>query len=274
MQTETKRESGFLSNGPSSPSTMIGPPTQLCRIFFFGNVEQNLWFLQLFPSLENVFFSSDKGLCETRTVQNLLAYCEELTKEESDEEGDTHQGTAVIGIALLAMAEEVGLDMAIQSLKFLLKYEEQNIRRAVPLSLALLCISNPKVNVMDTLSGLSHDTDSEVAMCAIISLGLIGAGTNNAQIASMLQGLAKHYSKEGSLLFCVRIAQGLLHLGKGLLTLSPYHSNHLLLSPTHLAGIITMLCACLDMKSIILGDYPYVLYFLVLAMQPTMLMTG
>ena len=87
---------------------------------------------------------------------------------------------------------------------------------------------------MDTLSGLSHDTDSEVAMvcsvmntckrfkvlflfskkqknlqwvlqCAIISLGLIGAGTNNAQIASMLQGLAKHYSKEGSLLFCVSV---------------------------------------------------------------------
>ncbi|RWR80576.1 26S proteasome non-ATPase regulatory subunit 2 A-like protein [Cinnamomum micranthum f. kanehirae] len=130
-----------------------------------------------------------------------------------------------------------------------------------------------QVNVMDTLSGLSRDTDSEVAMCAIISLGLIGAGTNNAQIASMLHGLAKHYSKEGSLLFCVRIAQGLLHLGKGLLTLSPYHSNHLLLSPTRLAGIITMLCACLDMKSIILGDYPYVLYFLVLAMQPRMLMT-
>ncbi|XXG42952.1 hypothetical protein AAC387_Pa01g3101 [Persea americana] len=172
------------------------------------------------------------GTRDVEKVQNLLAYCEELTKEESDEEGDTHQGTAVIGIALVAMAEEVGLDMAIQSLKCLLKYEEQNIRRAVPLSLALLFISNPKVNVMDTLSGLSHDTDSGVAMCAIISLGLIGVGTNNAQIAIMLQGLAKHYSKEGSLLFCVRIAQGLLHLGKGLLTLSPYHSNHLLLSPS------------------------------------------
>eukprot|EP00268_Persea_americana_P057190 TRINITY_DN6838_c0_g1_i13.p1 TRINITY_DN6838_c0_g1~~TRINITY_DN6838_c0_g1_i13.p1 ORF type:complete len:411 (-),score=74.52 TRINITY_DN6838_c0_g1_i13:501-1733(-) len=145
------------------------------------------------------------GTRDVEKVQNLLAYCEELTKEESDEEGDTHQGTAVIGIALVAMAEEVGLDMAIQSLKCLLKYEEQNIRRAVPLSLALLFISNPKVNVMDTLSGLSHDTDSGVAMCAFISLGLIGAGTNNAQIASMLQGLAKHYSKEGSLLFCASV---------------------------------------------------------------------
>ncbi|XXG47885.1 hypothetical protein AAC387_Pa02g2455 [Persea americana] len=68
MQTETKRESGLLSNRPSSPSTMIGPPTQLCRVFFSGNVEQNPWFLQLFPSLENVFFSSDKGLYKTRTI--------------------------------------------------------------------------------------------------------------------------------------------------------------------------------------------------------------
>ncbi|XXG90584.1 hypothetical protein AAC387_Pa12g2316 [Persea americana] len=74
MQTETKRESDLLSNRPSSPSTMIGPPTKLCRVFFSKNVEQNLWFLQLFPSLENAFFSSDKGLCETRIVWLCFAF--------------------------------------------------------------------------------------------------------------------------------------------------------------------------------------------------------
>lgn len=36
---------------------------------------------------------------------------------------------------------------------------------------------------------------------------------------------------------------------------------------TALAGIVTLLHACLDMKSIILGKYHYVLYFIVLAMQ-------
>jgi len=36
---------------------------------------------------------------------------------------------------------------------------------------------------------------------------------------------------------------------------------------TALAGIVTLLHACLDMKPIILGKYHYVLYFLVLAMQ-------
>ncbi|CAI9089331.1 OLC1v1023892C2 [Oldenlandia corymbosa var. corymbosa] len=195
-------------------------------------------------------------------VQHFLGQCAQHL-----EKGETFQGPAVLGIAMVAMAEELGLEMAIRSLEHLLQYGEQNIRKAVPLALGLLCISNPKVNVMDTLSRLSHDSDSEVAMAAIISLGLIGAGTNNARIAGMLRNLSSYYYKEASLLFCVRIAQGLVHLGKGLLTLSPYHSERFLLSPTALAGLVTLLHACLDMKAMILGKYHYILYFLVLAMQ-------
>lgn len=62
-------------------------------------------------------------------------------------------------------------------------------------------------------------------------------------------------------------------MGKGLLTLTPFHSERFLLSPTALAGIVTLLHACLNMKPIILGKYHYVLYFLVLAMQPRMMLT-
>ncbi|CAF2107450.1 26S proteasome non-ATPase regulatory subunit 2 homolog B [Brassica napus] len=201
-------------------------------------------------------------------VQELLDQCGEHLEKDN-----IHQGPAVLGVAIVAMSEELGRDMAIRSLEHVLQYGELNIRRAVPLALALLCISNPKMNVMDTLSRLSHDTDSEVAMAAIISLGLIGAGTNNARIAGMLRNLSSFYEKDASLLFCVRIAQGLLHMGKGLLTLNPFHSDRVLLSPTALAGIMTLLHACLDMKSIILGEYHYVLYFLALAMQPRMMLT-
>ncbi|CAL5351501.1 unnamed protein product [Camellia sinensis] len=115
-------------------------------------------------------------------VQHLLGQCAQHL-----EKGETHQGPAILGIAM--------------------------------------------VNVMDTLNRLSHDTDTEVAMAGVISLGLIGAGTNNARIAGMLRNLSSYYYKEASLLFCVRIAQGLVHLGKGLLTLAPYHSERFLLSP-------------------------------------------
>lgn len=73
-------------------------------------------------------------------VQKLLGICSEHL-----EKGETHQGPAVLGIALIAMAEELGADMAVRSLERLLQYGEQNIRRAVPLALGMLCISNPKV---------------------------------------------------------------------------------------------------------------------------------
>ncbi|CAN1230226.1 26S proteasome non-ATPase regulatory subunit 2 homolog A [Linum perenne] len=159
-------------------------------------------------------------------VQHLLGNCAQHL-----EKGENYQGPAVLGIAMVAMAEELGVEMAIRSLEHLLQYGEQNIRKSVPLALALLCISNPKVNVMDTLSRLSHDADSEVASAAIIALGLIGAGTNNARIAGMLRNLSSYYYKDATLLFCVRLAQGLVHLGKGLLTLNPYHSDRFLLSP-------------------------------------------
>ncbi|CAL5396659.1 unnamed protein product [Camellia sinensis] len=157
-------------------------------------------------------------------VQHLLGQCAQHL-----EKGEAHQGPAILGIAMVAMAEELGLEMAIRLLEHLLQYGEQNIRRAVPLALGLLVYQT--VNVMDTLNRLSHDTDTKVAMAGVISLGLIGAGTNNARIAGMLRNLSSYYYKEASLLFCVRIAQGLVHLGKGLLTLAPYHSERFLLSP-------------------------------------------
>lgn len=200
-------------------------------------------------------------------VQKLLRICSKRHKK-----GGTRQGPAVIGIALVTMAEELGVEMAVRLFERLLQYGDHNIRRAVPLALGMLCISNPKANVIDTLSRLSNDENSEVSMASIISLGLIGAGTNNARIAKLLRGLSSHCKSDNSL-FCVRIAQGFVHLGKGLLTLDPYHSNRQLLSPVALAGLVTVLHACLNMNSTILGEYHCLLYILVLAMQPRMLLT-
>jgi len=51
-------------------------------------------------------------------------------------------------------------------------------------------------------------------MSAILALGLIGAGTNNSRIAGLLRQLVGYYYKDPNHLFVVRIAQGLLHMGK------------------------------------------------------------
>ena len=57
-----------------------------------------------------------------------------------------------------------------------LRYGEVSIRRAVPLALALISVSNPKLQILDTLSKFSHDADPEVAHNAIMAMGIVGAG--------------------------------------------------------------------------------------------------
>lgn len=201
-------------------------------------------------------------------VQQMLAACGEHPEKETP-----HQAVAVLGIAVVAMGEELGAEMAQRAFEHLLQYGEPAVRRAVPLAIGLLSIANPQVGVTDSLSKMSHDPDEDVAASAILALGLIGAGTNNARIAGLLRQLSAYYAKNQQLLFVVRIGQGLLHFGKGLVTLSPYHSERLLLKPAALGGILAVLHSCLDMKNLILGKAHYLLYMLAPAVTPRCLMT-
>merc|ERR1712025_886149 len=197
----------------------------------------------------------------------------EEKKEDSPLDLSGQQAVAVLGLGLISMGEDIGSEMLIRTLSHLMRYCEPIIRRAVPLALALISVSNPQLPILDTLSKFSHDADAEVAHNAIFGLGLIGAGTNNARLAAILRQLAQYHAKDQNNLFMVRIAQGLVHLGKGTLTLNPFHSDRQLMSPVAVAGLMSVLVALLDVKTTILGKSHYLLYGLATAMQPRMLVT-
>lgn len=194
-------------------------------------------------------------------------------KAPEDPRAGEHQAAAVLGLALISMAEPIGAQMALRTYDHLLQYSEVNIRRAVPLAIGLQCIANPEIGVMDRLSKLSHDHDPETAINAIFSLGIIGCGTNNSRIAQLLRQLATYYAKEPNHLFSVRIAQGLLHMGKGTISIRPQHSHEGCMNLSALAGLIAIMHAGLDMKGLILGKAHYLLYLLAPAMHPRLLMT-
>ena len=143
----------------------------------------------------------------------------------------------------------------------------------MPLAIGLERISNPEVATMDLLNKLAYDADKQVSMSAIFALGLIGAGTNNSRLSGNLRYLATYFGNSADQLFVVRISQGLIHMGKGMLGLSPMHSNKFLFSNVSLAGLITVLYAATDMNTFICGNYHYFLYYLVLSMYPRMLVT-
>nr|CAD7424986.1 unnamed protein product [Timema monikensis] len=235
------------------------------------------------------------GTGDVLVIQELLHICSEhYSQEEKDEsisrniekkeskknlKGEKNQdlssmqGVATLGVALIAMGEEIGNEMSTRIFGNLGRYGESSVRKAVPLAIALSSLSNPVLAVCDVLNKYSHDIDEEVAYNAVLCMGLVGAGTNNARLVTMLRHLAQYHVKNPTLLFMVRLAQGLVHMGKGTLSLSPFHSDHQIMSPVALSGLLVVLVACLDVKNLILGQSHYLLYCLVTAIQPRWLVT-
>ncbi|EGO03572.1 hypothetical protein SERLA73DRAFT_83636 [Serpula lacrymans var. lacrymans S7.3] len=233
------------------------------------------------------------GTGDVLKVQAMLHYCGEHldaskekdaedkdenkdeNKDEKKEEpkDDTFQAFAVLGISLIAMGEDIGSDMSSRQLNHLMHYGDPIIRKTVPLALGLVSASNPQLPILDTLSKYSHDNDLQVALNAIFAMGLVGAGTNNARLAQMLRQLAGYYYKEPDCLFMVRIAQGLVHMGKGTIGINPFFSDRSIMSRTAVAGLLATLTAFTDAKAFVLDKYHWMLYFLVTAMYPRFLIT-
>jgi 26S proteasome regulatory subunit N1 len=253
-------------------------------LLFFGQQEEVDVILETLKALDHPAAKSASVLTEVCAwagtgavlkIQQLLHICNEHIEDESEEKkGDELlQSYAVIGLSLVAMGEDVGQDMILRTLGHLMHYGEANIRKAVPLALGLISPSNPQMKVYDTLSRYSHDNDNDVAINAIFAMGLCGAGTNNARLAQLLRQLASYYHRDPNALFMVRIAQGLLHMGKGTLTVSPFHTDRQVLSRVAAAGLLTVLVSLIDAKSFIVGDSHYLLYYLATAMAPRFLIT-
>ncbi len=204
-------------------------------------------------------------------IQSMLHHCYDHLDPEKEDDG--YQALAVIGIALISMGEDVGADMSIRHFNHLMLYGEPVIRRSVPLALGILSASNPVLTILDTLSRYSHDNDLKVAVNAIFAMGLVGAGTNNARLAQMLRQLASYYAKEPDCLFVVRIAQGLVHMGKGTIGINPFHTDRSLMSPVAVCGLLSTLIAFADANAFVLDKSHWMLYFIVMAMYPRFLIT-
>jgi 26S proteasome regulatory subunit N1 len=252
-------------------------------LLFFGRQEEVDVILETLKAIDHPMSKPTSVLAEicawagTGTVlklQELLHICNDHIEDSEDKKGDELlQAYAVIGLGLVAMGEEVGQEMVLRQFGHLMHYGEANIRKAVPLAMGLLSPSNPQMKVYDTLSRYSHDNDNEVAINAIFAMGLLGAGTNNARLAQLLRQLASYYHRDQESLFMVRIAQGLLHMGKGTLSINPFHTDRQVLSRVAAGGLLTVLIAMIDAKQFVADKHHYLLYYLVTAMHPRFLVT-
>ncbi|CCF58333.1 hypothetical protein KAFR_0E01790 [Kazachstania africana CBS 2517] len=196
------------------------------------------------PSAEE---KKDEEITETKEDAKV-----EEGKTEKEEEGEKEKENetesslidelsfAVLGIALVAIGEDIGKEMSLRHFGHLMHYGNEHIRRMVPLAMGLVSIADPQMKVFDTLSRFSHDADLDVSMNSIFAMGLCGVGTNNARLAQLLRQLASYYSREQDALFITRMAQGLIHLGKGTMTMDVFNDAQVLNKVT-LASLLTVL---------------------------------
>ncbi|VDM46040.1 unnamed protein product [Toxocara canis] len=225
-------------------------------------------------SKKKILKEGKKGTVETKEG--------DTSNKDERKEGDragvlSHQAVAVLGIGLIAMGEDIGSQMCLRMFGHLVvkvRYGEPTIRRAVPLALAMISVSNPQLPIIESLSKFSHDADADTAHNAIFAMGVVGAGTNNAKLVSMLRQLASYHHKDQVSLMLVRLAQGMTHMGKGTMSLNPFHSDRQLMSPVAVAGLFAVCFAFLDANNSVLNNRQhYLLFALTLAMQPRLLIT-
>ena len=202
-------------------------------------------------------------------VQELM----QIIAKSNEEINPKVQSIAVIGCSLIAIGEEVGTEMLSRSFNHFLQFGDINIKKTVSLAIALLNLSNPKVQVIDSLTKFCYDTDKTVSMNAIYSMGLVSSGSNHSRVGGLLRSLAAYYAEDSNPLFMVRIAQGLLHLGKGLISLDPIYSHKLLINNRALAGILITLFSFTETENLICGKHQFLLYSLALAMKPKLVIT-
>lgn len=239
---------------------------QACAYSASGNVLKIQEMLQICTVKSEESVEDDNVEGEEKEIKSTVV--------DSFEKG--HLSYAVLAIALISIAEDIGQDMSMRIFSHLMYYGSESIRKSVPLALGVLYASHPTVNVMDTLSKYSHDHDKAVAVNAILAMGLVGAGTNHAKLAQMLRQLSSYYQRDADCLFMVRIAQGLVHLGKGTMSVSALYSQKSVLSPSGLAGLLTVLIAATDAQHLLLdtsthGGTSHLLYFIIAAMYPRFL---
>eukprot|EP00771_Trimastix_marina_P000979 gnl/Trimastix_PCT/202.p1 GENE.gnl/Trimastix_PCT/202~~gnl/Trimastix_PCT/202.p1 ORF type:complete len:730 (+),score=201.77 gnl/Trimastix_PCT/202:89-2278(+) len=295
---------------PSAPIEVVSAAALACGVVYCGTADEQMSQLLLQALMERdadfnhptarfisvalgLLFMNRGEMCETmleavRVLRPPISTYAEITIEGCAYAGtgdvmriqkfvhmalEDNKHSAALSVVLLCMGEELGSQMALRHLEHFIQYGDEKARRVAPLAYALLSTSNPEIDVTDMLSRLSHDVDAEVAMNAAIALGLVAAGTNNGRISSLLRQLSVYYAKEPNNLFAVRIGQGLVHLGKGALTLSPFHSDNMLCCRPALASLLVVLHACLDINNLILGSHHYLMYYLLLAARPRVLMT-
>ncbi|KAF9764989.1 26S proteasome regulatory subunit RPN1 [Nosema granulosis] len=194
---------------------------------------------------------------DPQIVENILA--DSFT-------GDTDallESLAILGISIIGMKD---VEMVSRIVTSSLLLESPHLKSVLPLAYSLLYPSNPQSQILDVLEKSLNSGDS---ISTIYALGIIGAGTQNGRIQKALDQQLAYFYKDPKASSVLKISQGLLNLGKGLMSLSPFFYEKSFLCPKSFIGLFATTLLFLESPS---EDF-YLFYLLVQSCTPKTIYT-
>ncbi|KAK2948905.1 putative 26S proteasome non-ATPase regulatory subunit 2 [Blattamonas nauphoetae] len=183
------------------------------------------------------------------------------------------KGIAALGVALVAMGEKLGSEMALRHFERMIQFSTPEIKPYIAVGLGLLSVGNPTFGVLPFLSKMTHDANPKVCVAAMLSLGMMAAGTNNGATAKLLRELTVFHQQNPQLTFVARLALGMVHLGKGSLTLNPVCYDGKLIRLSSMVGLILFSNVILTSDELLLKDYPFLFFLFTPAIHPRVVTT-
>jgi len=186
-------------------------------------------------------------------VHNYLAYDLKGVNVEAQEinSNNIKKGIVLLGISLISLNDSSSRNIA---KRLLINQLVKDKTGAVPLALTLLYTSEPDVEVIDALS---RSINQQNPIHAILGLGIVGAGTNNTRIANLLEQQYTYYSSKTKISNLLKIAQGLVCLGKGTLTLSPLMFDKSHINVKSISGLLGVCMLFLGDTTPMLDKYSF-----------------
>ncbi|KMV66233.1 26S proteasome regulatory complex protein [Encephalitozoon cuniculi EcunIII-L] len=180
--------------------------------------------------------------------------------------GDTDallESLGLLSCALVSMGDETSSQMVGRIVSSSLLLDSSHLRSVLPLCYSILYPSNPQVNVLDMLEKSLNIGETNCIISTIVSLGLIGAGTLNSRITKILDQQYSYYYKDSKVLPVLKIAQGLVSLGKGLLSISPLYFDKTTFMPKNTIGLFSTVFMLLDSSiSPLVSSHAYMFFLL------------
>lgn len=180
--------------------------------------------------------------------------------------GDTDallESLGLLSCALVSIGDETASQMVARIVSSSLLLDSPHLRSVLPLCYSILYPSNPQVNVLDLLEKSLNVGETNCIMSTIMSLGFIGAGTLNSRISKILDQQYSYYYKDSKVLPVLKISQGLVSLGKGLLSISPLHFDKTTLVAKSVIGLFSTVFIALDSSiSPLVSSHPYMFFML------------